>query len=152
MNVPVLGKVESVVVIGGLVIVGYLVYRLASAGNKIKDSVAQTVSDGADFVNSGFHAGELALRRAKVAVTGPDPAPIEDQSDAETARLQRAAGGKLFTPKWVPAAFGGIDGGIQMVDDGAYDALGNYIGVAPSAAWAAIPKQVYAPDAGGSIP
>ena len=93
MKVPSLSKVESVALIGGIAIAAYLTWRLYSAGSSIKDSVATTMGNAADAAKSTWDklrdaansVGYSGLGQRDPGVT-PQP---DDQSSAETARLQR---------------------------------------------------------------
>ncbi len=89
MNVPALSKVESVLLIGGVAIAAYLVYRLYSAGSSITTTVGATVDKIGDSISDTWHAAELAAAKARTTIVGAGPASPDDQSDAESARLAR---------------------------------------------------------------
>lgn len=64
MKVPALGKVESVLLIGGVALAGYAVYKAYQVGAKAKQSVADTVTSISDEAVRLYH---------KVIPTTPPP-------------------------------------------------------------------------------
>lgn len=89
MKVPALSKVESLLLISGVVVVGYLAYRAYSAGSSITSAVSTGLGDAADQVSGLWHSLQLAAAKTRTTVAGAAPSNPDDQADAESARLQR---------------------------------------------------------------
>lgn len=97
IKIPTLNETQSLILIGAALALGYVAWKLVSAGSTIResvsatvDSVTDTVSDVIDTLQYANSAATVEQGRLGAIVRSytdtPDP---ENQSAAETARLDR---------------------------------------------------------------
>ena len=89
IKVPALGKVESVLLIGGVIVAAYLIYRLYNASSGIKKTVTDNLTKAGGVVKDAVNDISVAASKTRTSIFGASDAPIEDQAAAETARLAR---------------------------------------------------------------
>lgn len=94
--IPPLKSVESVglIVVAGLVV--YLAYRIYTTGSSIAQTISDEVKGAYEAVATPARvaADQLAINKIATAraMGGSATIPVQDQSDAETARLNALAG------------------------------------------------------------
>lgn len=92
MKLPSLNTAEGIVVLAAAAAAAYVVYRMSTAAS----SIGSTVSSGIGSVGSGITSllddANVAINKARTSSVGASPAAPGDQTDAETARLNRQSG------------------------------------------------------------
>ncbi len=101
IKLPSLDKTQSALIIVGAMIVGYLAYRLYSAGDTIAGAVKRNVSGVVDLATDVGHTVNIAATnvgaKTRAILNGGD-APVDPahQSNAETERLKRQANPQTY--------------------------------------------------------
>lgn len=112
MKLPSLDTSEGLVVLLGAAAAVYVVYKLYGAAGSISSTVSGSISGAATAIGNlaslAADDANIAIDKARTSSIGAASAPASDQSDAETARLNRDAG--------LPADTGTLGAFFQPID------------------------------------